>query len=210
MVNPTNGDVGVSSSSNVISNPPPAFSEGNDAENLNHVNICTVAVPAVVKNPQLTSAVNYNNVVEKDTINSVYINNPTRAHYTDGPLEVESGGKNDDENRIPINSRTNYVHFELLFSKSFQDLKIVFETFLHKYSLSSVCFVADQELSFQKLRRLNTESPPLTFYQSRYAKELKERFGVTFLLHVSYHAFFTGKVERMIRVVKRSFACFSQ
>ena len=37
-----------------------------------------------------------------------------------------------------INSRTNYVHFELLYTKSFQDLKIVFETFLHKYSLSSI------------------------------------------------------------------------
>lgn len=66
-----------------------------------------MTVPAVVENPQPTSAVNNNNIVEKDTNNSVYVDTPISASTSalksecvDGPMEIKSGGKNNDENRI--------------------------------------------------------------------------------------------------------------
>ena len=39
-----------------------------------------------------------------------------------------------------INSRTNFVYFEQLYSKSFSELKVVFATFLNKFSFSKVTF----------------------------------------------------------------------
>ena len=71
-----------------------------------------------------------------------------------------------------VNSRTSYVHFELLYSRRFEDLKIVIEMFLHKYGLVDVTFVSDKELSFQKLSRLNPECKKLNFYSSKHARAL--------------------------------------
>lgn len=107
------------------------------------------------------------------------------------------------------------VHRQILcilscFFETFLDLKIVVEMFAHKYSLNNVCLIGDQEMSFQKLKCLNPSFGPLSFYQSRCASELKEKYNITFLLQESFHAFFSGKIERTIREAKRSLAFFTQ
>ena len=109
-----------------------------------------------------------------------------------------------------VNSRTSFVHFELLYSRKFEDLKIVLETFLHKYGLYDVTFISDKELSFQKLSRLNPDMQDLSFYNTHHARTLQEKFNVRFSLHESYHAQFSGRVEKVVGVVKRSFASFKQ
>ena len=91
-----------------------------------------------------------------------------------------------------VNSRTNFVYFEPLYSKSFSELKVVFETFLHRFSLSKVTFIGDMEMSFQKLRRTNDPHQILSFYNSKQAAELAEKFDITFKLHAPYHSFFKG------------------
>lgn len=68
------------------------------------------------------------------------------------------------------------MHFDLLLTKSFHDLKIVFETLLYKYSIRDVAFIADQKMSFQKTRHLITEKKALSFYDSRYAGEFKKNW----------------------------------
>ena len=109
---------------------------------------------------------------------------------------------------IFVNSRTSYVHFELLYTRRFEDLKIVLEMFLHKYSLYDITFISDKELSFQKLSRLNKNMKDVSFYNSYYAKTLQEKYNVRFSLHDSYHAQFYGRVEKIVGVVKRSFTSF--
>ena len=108
-----------------------------------------------------------------------------------------------------VNSRTNFVYSAPLYSKSLSELKVVFETFLHKCSLSKVIFIGDMELSFQKLRRTNYPHQILAIYDSKQAAELTEKFDVTFKLHAPYHSFFTSKVENCIKIVKKSFSSFA-
>ena len=50
----------------------------------------------------------------------------------------------------------------------------------------------------------------LSFYNSHHAKTLQEKFNVRFSLHESYHAQFTGRVEKVVGIVKRSFTSFKQ
>ena len=50
----------------------------------------------------------------------------------------------------------------------------------------------------------------LSFYNSHHATTLQEKFNVRFSLHESYHAQFSGRVEKVVGVVKRSFASFKR
>ena len=54
---------------------------------------------------------------------------------------------------ILVNSRTGYVHLDITYTRKFEELKNILESFLHKYAVYNCIINCDSELSFIKLAK---------------------------------------------------------
>lgn len=53
-----------------------------------------------------------------------------------------------------VNSRTSFIHLELLYSMKFEDTGMIIESLLYKLGLFEVTFISNQEFGIVKLGKL--------------------------------------------------------
>ena len=105
------------------------------------------------------------------------------------------------------NLRTGYVHFQLLPSRKYRDIRMCLQSFLHMYGIHKLRLHCDSESAFLKGESLSggKKGKYADFLDSREARELQESYDITFSCHRGFHSYLTGHIESRVKVFKRSF-----
>ena len=109
------------------------------------------------------------------------------------------------------NLRTGYVHFQLLPSRKYRDIRMCLQSFLHMYAIHKLKLHCDSESAFLKGESLSggKKGKYTDFLDSREAKELQESYDITFSCHRGFHSYLTGHIESRVKIFKRSFSSFN-
>ena len=110
------------------------------------------------------------------------------------------------------NLKTGFVHFQILHSRSFKDLRIALEIFLHTFGIKQLKKFCDSEGAFLKSETLSggsREKHAHNLLESREGKEMIETNDIRFICHSGFHSYLSGFIESKVKVIKKSLSTFS-